>query len=291
MAYYYTEQDPPYFLSLGAGVQSSTLALMAAYGEVKPAPVAAIFADTQAESQTVYDWLNYLEQEIQKAPFPFPIYRVSAGNLEQDSTKVYTIQKEGGKYPVGTTYLRKLIPLAVKRKDGKIGFAMQRMCTRDYKINPILKEIRRVVRTLNYRKTKGVFQYLGISFDEIQRMKENRQEWITNLFPLIERKMTRNDCHVWLRERGFPEPPRSACYFCPFYTNYEWQKMKDEDPEYFQKAVEFERRLKEAYKDNAMIQNEVFLHGSGKTLDKADFSWQNKREDGMLAECEGMCGV
>ena len=45
--------DPPpatkhNFLSLGAGVQSSTLALMAAKGEIGPMPDAAIFADTQA---------------------------------------------------------------------------------------------------------------------------------------------------------------------------------------------------------------------------------------------------
>lgn len=291
MAYYYTEQDPPYFLSLGAGVQSSTLALMAAYGEIKPTPVAAIFADTQAEPQRVYDWLNYLESEIQKSPFPFPVHRVTKGNLEEDAIKVNVVQKEGGKYPVGTKYIRKVIPLAIRKKGGDMSFAMQRMCTRDYKIHPILKEIRRVVRTLNYRKKNGVFQYMGISFDEIQRMKDSREEWITNLFPLIERKMTRNDCHAWLRERGFPDPPRSACYFCPFHTNHEWQKLKDQDPEHFQKAVEFERRLKEAYKENAMMQNEVFLHGSGKPLDEADFSWQNVKEAGMENECEGMCGI
>src|SRR5688572_3380034 len=34
-------------ISLGAGVQSSTMALMAAHGEIQPMPDAAIFADTQ----------------------------------------------------------------------------------------------------------------------------------------------------------------------------------------------------------------------------------------------------
>lgn len=33
-------------LSLGAGVQSTTLALMAAHGEIGPMPDCAIFADT-----------------------------------------------------------------------------------------------------------------------------------------------------------------------------------------------------------------------------------------------------
>ena len=45
--------QPIHVLSLGAGVQSSTLALMAAAGEVTPMPTAAIFADTQAEPARV----------------------------------------------------------------------------------------------------------------------------------------------------------------------------------------------------------------------------------------------
>lgn len=44
-------------LSLGAGVQSTTLALMAAHGEIEP-PDCAIFADTQWEPAEVYAHLN-----------------------------------------------------------------------------------------------------------------------------------------------------------------------------------------------------------------------------------------
>lgn len=53
-------------LSLGAGVQSSTLALMAARGEVPGFPKldCAIFADTQDEPASVYRWLEWLIFEI-----------------------------------------------------------------------------------------------------------------------------------------------------------------------------------------------------------------------------------
>ena len=61
-------------LSLGAGVQSSTLALMAAKGEIKPMPDCAIFADTGAEPQGVYDYLDWLEKQL-----PFPVHRVMEG--------------------------------------------------------------------------------------------------------------------------------------------------------------------------------------------------------------------
>jgi len=40
-------------LSLGAGVQSSTMALMAAHGEITPTPDAAIFADVGDEPDSV----------------------------------------------------------------------------------------------------------------------------------------------------------------------------------------------------------------------------------------------
>ncbi len=47
-------------LSLGAGVQSTTLALMAAHGVVGPMPDCAIFADTGWEPKAVYDHLAWL---------------------------------------------------------------------------------------------------------------------------------------------------------------------------------------------------------------------------------------
>ena len=66
-------------LSLGAGVQSSTLALMIEKGEI-PMVDAAIFADTMGEPKAVYDWLNWLEKQLS-----YPVYKVSFGNLKEDS--------------------------------------------------------------------------------------------------------------------------------------------------------------------------------------------------------------
>ena len=63
-------------LSLGAGVQSTVMALMAGGGEIKPMPDCAIFADTQFEPQGVYEHLDWLETQL-----PFPVHRVTEGNL------------------------------------------------------------------------------------------------------------------------------------------------------------------------------------------------------------------
>ena len=47
-------------ISLGAGVQSTTMALLAAHGEIQPMPDAAIFADTGWEPAAVYRHLEWL---------------------------------------------------------------------------------------------------------------------------------------------------------------------------------------------------------------------------------------
>ena len=90
-------------LSLGAGVQSSTLALMINKGEV-PMVDAAIFADTGGEPKAVYNWLDWLKTQLS-----YPVYIVSKGNLRQDmidavdgkykflSVPLYTKNPETGK--------------------------------------------------------------------------------------------------------------------------------------------------------------------------------------------------
>ena len=60
-------------LSLSAGVRSTTLALMAAHGEVGPMPDCAVFADTGLEPRAVYDHLAWLMSP--NVP-PFPVYVV-----------------------------------------------------------------------------------------------------------------------------------------------------------------------------------------------------------------------
>src|SRR3954464_850519 len=69
-------------LSLGAGVQSTAVLLMALRGEFPDRPDCAIFADTGWEPAAVYEHLEWLEGEAEKGGVP--VHRVSAGNLRQD---------------------------------------------------------------------------------------------------------------------------------------------------------------------------------------------------------------
>src|ERR1700760_2898815 len=68
-------------LSMGAGVQSTTLALMAAHGEIGPMPDCAIFADTGAEPAGVYEQVEWLSSGN---VLPFPIHTVTAGSLKKE---------------------------------------------------------------------------------------------------------------------------------------------------------------------------------------------------------------
>jgi hypothetical protein len=275
-------------LNLGAGVQSSALALMAAKGEVWPMPDFAVFADTQAEPTSVYKWLDWLETQL-----PFPVIRVTKGSLTESILKIRV--KEKSKYsdhPM--TYLRSNIPVYGLMPNGEVRPALGRACTADFKVGPILKEIRKRCEIRHGQKEITVTQWLGISYDEMQRMKLPSNPWTQHRWPLIEKRMTRTHCKDWMARNGYPKPPRSACYYCPFHDDEEWRRLKTEDPEHFQKAVEFDKTYRRLQNENpGGFRVEVYLHKSCKPLDEVDFTDKAAGQLGFdfKSECEGMCGL
>ena len=271
-------------ISLGAGVQSSTMALMAAHGEITPMPDAAIFADTGAEPKGVYEWLDWLETKL-----PFPLYRVQKGDLSKDELRVVRSRKSG------RLYLKQSIPAFVLSPDGKKGL-LGRKCTSDYKIVPIQRKVRELTGIKRQGKgIVGAVMFIGISTDEAHRMKPSRVDYIKNAWPLIDFGMSRQDCLQWMRDKGYPQPPRSACRFCPFHSDEEWHRLKTEEPQEFQLVTKFEKDLQNAAKLQETLKGIPFLHGSCLPIDSIDFSekiTESHRQLSMFGnECEGMCGV
>ena len=269
-------------LSLGAGVQSTTLALMAAKGEIKP-PDCAIFADTQSEPELVMGHLWWLQAQL-----PYPVYIATTGDLGEHATTVRTSRKTGKRV------VKSLIPAYILNPDGTRGI-MGRKCTTDFKIMPIQRMTRQLLG-LKQVRTKNILveQWIGISADEAHRMKPSRVPWIKHRWPLIDLRMTRSDCLKWMEANRYPEPPRSACYFCPFHGDAEWINLRDNQPREFKKAIAFEERLSAAYSEDSGFRGQgAFLHNSlvpigeavlGTVKDHAQLDlWGN--------ECEGMCGV
>jgi len=270
--------EPIHIISLGAGVQSSTMALMAAHGEILPMPDAAIFADTQAEPKSVYVWLDWLEKQL-----PFPVYRVTKGNLTDVALLIRTKRDGSGKWA------KTVLPTYIKNPDGSRGIT-QRQCTYDYKVLVIERTTRGLLKKHN---AESAVQWIGISLDEAHRMKESRHPKIKNRWPLVDLGMKRHDCLGWMVAHNYPEPPRSACIYCPYHSDTEWRRLQREEPEEFQKAVIFERRLQEVKRECRNMGGIPYLHNSLRPLDSIDFSSEEERGQTNLFgnECEGMCGV
>jgi len=275
-------------LNLGAGVQSSTLALMAAHGLITPHLKEAVFADTHDEPAAVYDWIVKLEALIAAAPHPYPITRVTAGSLSAEALTPKTRAD-------GTPYYRNPIPTFLRVGDRPVGKLPGRGCTRDYKIRPILRHLKQTYQVPHKHPVPLITQWLGISLDELQRAKQSDSMWTQHRWPLIEMRMTRLDCLDWLTSNGFPVPPRSACVYCPFRADAEWREMRDTAPDDWRRACDFDDALRATREGTENLDARVYIHRSGQPLAVAPIDPDDNDRHLELwdwrAECDGVCGV
>jgi hypothetical protein len=267
-------------LSLGAGVQSTTLALMCAHGEIDPVGH-AIFADTGAEPLGVYRHLDWLEQEIARCPHPFPVHRVSAGNLRDAVLESAKTKKRVSQPPFFTS-----------SPNGSEG-VLRRKCTHDYKLVPIerkVKDLMGIKPRQRQPKKWLVEQLIGISWDEATRMKPARLKFVVNRYPLVDLHMTRGHCLEWMAAKGYALPPKSACTFCPYHDDAMWRDLQLNDPESFADAVKVDEAIRAGISGTSQ---QIYLHRSLKPISEIDFTTAEEAGQGRLFgnECEGMCGV
>ena len=270
-------------ISLGAGVQSSTMALMAAKGLITPMPDAAIFSDTGWEPKKVYDYLNILEPML-----PFPVYRVMHKQGLKNSQWQDNLMMRGTK---SDGYQKIELPVYTKnRETGKKGM-VNRICTADYKILPVITKIKELMGHKKHARlptTPVVDVWIGISTDEAQRMKPSRNAFIRHRWPLIDMEMTRMHCLDWFKNNNTPPPPRSSCIICPFHSDAEWQSLSAED---FEEACQFDEFIRDRGGNRGM-KGQLFLHKSCQPLRSADLTDPFINQLSMFGnECEGMCGV
>ena len=195
-------------LSLGGGVQSSVMALMAADGAFDRTPDCAIFADTHWEPPSVNEHIEWLAGQL-----PFPLYVVDNGRSLREDVKAFTNHSDSRSYVD--------IPVYLKGREGEGDGIERRQCTDNYKIRPIRKKIRELLGLRRGQRVPAgttVELWLGISTDEAIRMKDSRDRWMTNRYPLIEERMSRNDCAGWWTARYDRPLERSACVGCPYQS-------------------------------------------------------------------------
>lgn len=251
-------------LSLGAGVQSTTLYLLACEGRIGPFDV-AIFADTRWEPGTVQAHLARLKAFGGRVP----ILDVSAGNIRDDALD-----------PARNFVA---MPLYFRTDDGTTGMG-QRQCTNQYKLVPIKRQVRDL---LGYphptRIPAGVYvdMAIGISADEVWRASDSGRNYLHNVFPLLHLDgsasgrlgWSRKDCQRYLRSRGWTEVPKSACIGCPLHGNTQWRDLRDNHPADWADAVAFDKAIRDA---RPGVQQ--FLHRSLLPLDEAPIDRVTARE-------------
>lgn len=269
-------------MSWGAGVQSTTMMVLAAEGLIGPMPDLAIFADPVDEPRDVYEHIRFMRSP-NRAP-PFPIEEVTAGSIRDEMLA-------WSRGEINNSHGRP--PMFVMGKDAqgrpKVGMT-NRQCTQDWKIRPIERRVAELVgikpRSPGPRMPI-VEQWIGISTDEIGRLKPARKRWIHNRHPLIEIGWDRRQCERFLEDRGI-FAPKSACRICPFHSDAEWLRLFTKSPIDFEAACEVDDALRSG---RTLTKGQPYLHRSCKPLREIDFTVAMPDPIGWLGECEGMCGV
>lgn len=246
-------------LSLGAGVQSTAVLLLACERVIPPFDC-ALFADTCWEPRPVYANLARLADHAERAGIP--VRTVSAGDIRADA--------------LDPRHRFVSMPLHVLNPDGSKGLA-RRQCTSEYKIRPLKQAARQLLGYPHPRRVpRGVYaeQAIGISTDEVMRAKDSDVGYLRNFFPLLELGWDRARCIEYLAERGFGQTVKSACVGCPFHGNVGWRWIRDHDPNGWAQAVEFDKAIRHGYPhatDHGQpLRGQYFLHRSCRPLDEVD---------------------
>jgi hypothetical protein len=255
------ENYPLVAVSNGWGVQSMCTLTMVAFGDLPPID-AALHADTLHERSATYayaaKWTPWLLKhginvvtlpnatggiwEIFKRPGQthIPAFTKYTGEPITVPEKKWMWDEDGDEYEVPTGRMVVVDP----RRDGQLN----RSCTQRWKIVTMRRWLQKYRRVEDWEgnllSVRPVEQWLNISMDEWQRAKDSDVKYITNRFPLIERRMTRNDCINYLERHGIEVPPKSSCTFCPFHNRAAWREMKAEDGADWREAVAVDEALR-----------------------------------------------
>lgn len=280
-------------LSFGVGIQSSTILLMSCKGILKKLDY-AIFADPGWESRKTYEHLAWITVEAER--HGIPVLTVTAGNIRDDCVSNQVrgrgggmLKRDGGRWAS--------LPFYTFGDDGQ--GKMHRQCTNEYKIEPIEQKIRKLLslkKGQHWPTSHVVNQWYGISADEAHRMRMPGCLWKKNVYPLcgvptdlLPHPMRRGDCIQWLAE-NYPDRtvPRSACIGCPFHSDAEWRRLRDESPDEWADAVAFDKAIRKM----GGMRDEVFLHRKCVPLDQVDLSTpEDHGQLNWLNECMGMCNT
>lgn len=270
-------------ISHGGGVQTSTLCLMAARGEIGPMPDLAIMADTGDEPREVYRHLDWLRGQV---PFPIELVRRPGPSLSEMAIAVAQGERPRKGAPLPPWYIR------TPAGDGML----PKQCSGEFKRDVVKRRVREVMAERGIAVRPGVVEmWIGMSVDELERVAVARRTYIHHRHPLVECRMTRRDCQRWAEDRQYRPAPKSACKYCPFRKKHQWRHLRDTAPEDFADAVLIDRMIRPGFEG---MDGEAFVLRDCVPLDQANLDDESTDqlllfvEDGgtRYLECDS-CGV
>jgi len=163
-----------------------------------------IFADTGSERPETYTYLDYFEKK---------------SGLTITKVKSHL----GDMYDYH--YKKKIQPAPFRRD-----------CTSKFKISPIRKYLRET-----YGKKETFEMNIFIDYSESHRMRTPDVKYIINKYPLVERKLNRDQLKEIIKSKDYILPIKSGCYFCCFTTKKGWIDLKDKQNELWKKSLALEK--------------------------------------------------
>ena len=233
--------------SNGGGTQSAAITGLIVEGKLKKPDFIAI-ADTGREDRRVWE---YLYQII------VPALRdvgLEVRRIKKDEFDVEDIWQERKDADLP----RVLMPMFVDTKN-QGGGKLTTVCSMEWK--------QRIIRAwLRSQGVKECFVWLGMSTDEVHRLKPSGLNWYEHHWPLcFDVPMRKGECIRYVTEvLHWPEPPGSACWMCPNHTDGKWRNLKEQTPDQFKQACDLEDKIRERRPD-------FYFHRSLKPLREVVF--------------------
>lgn len=239
-------------LSLGWGVQSFTILAMISKGIIEK-PDYIIHAETGYETTETKEFVERQKEWLEKTGINIITTKDDAPIIHKNGKDVFI--------PAYSDY-------------GKGGMIM-RACTVLWKVAPIKRKIREIIKDENIKfGHKIVRLWMGITTDESRRAKPYRTKYIESKFPLLEMGFSRDDCIQWLEKNGFEVPPKSSCIFCPYRSEENWRKIQKNEKDW-QFAISVDEKIRNIKKDYSL-----YLHYTLKPLKDVDFYKPNRYRKG-----------
>lgn len=245
--------------SCGGGTQSGAIAALIGMGKL-PTPDIAFMADTGYEKTGTW-------------PFVEAFIRPQLARVAVDLQIIESADFGGNQLFGGADDHSPLMP-GFTTQGGAIG-KLSAFCSGTWK-----RDVgERFLRSLGVATARN---WIGISLDEIRRVRKQRRQWLELWYPLIFAvPMRRIECVELIRSAGWSGPiPRSACYMCPNMGDAEWIDLKMNSPEDFAAACAVEAEVR-------AVDPHFYCHASCRPLPDVDFFAQSS----MFAErdCTGGC--